>query len=71
MEVFGEFGLRRFFDVINNICVEDLNFKAELFPHVQIELSIKQRVLVDILVPESNEEKPALQFLRFLFRYRP
>lgn len=70
LEKLDEFGLRRFFDVINVICVEDLNFSAELFPYVHSEKSLKQRVLGDILEPEFNEEMPTWLFPRLLFRYR-
>lgn len=73
--VLEEFGLRRFFDVLNAICVEDLGFafgglKAYGFPLTDVDKELKARVLGDILEPEFNEEQPKRLLPRVWFRYR-
>ena len=73
--VLEEFGLKRFFDVLNAICVEDLGFafgglKAYGFPLTDVDKELKARVLGDILKPEFNEEQPKRLLPRVWFRYR-
>ena len=75
MGVLEEFGLKRFFDVLNAICVEDLGFafgglKAYGFPLTDVDKELKARVLGDILEPEFNEEQPKRLLPRVWFRYR-
>ena len=76
-EVFG-FGytrLKRFFDVLNAICVEDLGFAFNGSGVYGLQLqdvdkALKARVLGDILEPEFNEEQPKRLLPRVWFRYR-
>lgn len=72
--VLEEFGLRRFFDVLNAICVEDLGFASSMFDYsgytCYVNKELKERVLRDILEPEFNEEVPQKLLPRVLFRYR-
>lgn len=70
-----EFGLRRFFNVLNAICVEDLGFDFGRFLAYGLRLTnvdkeLKKRVLGDILEPEFNEEQPKRLLPRAWFRYR-
>lgn len=74
-DVLEEFGLRRFFDVLNAICVEDLGFKfaglkASGLPRTDVDEALKARVLGDILEPEFSEEQPKRLLPRVWFRYR-
>ena len=41
-----------FYNCLNAICVEDLGFEASIFHGVQFNLSLKVKVLTDILSPE-------------------
>lgn len=59
-----------FFNCINAICVEDLGFVSDIFPVVQFEPNLKERVLNDILSPEFNEEEPKWLIPRLIFKYR-
>lgn len=73
--VLEEFGLRRFFDVLNAICVEDLGFAFGGLKDYGLQLTgvdkeLKERVLGDILEPEFNEEQPKRLLPRVWFRYR-
>jgi len=72
--VLEEFGLKRFFDVVNVICVEDLGFASSMFDNsgftCYVNKELKERVLGDILEPEFNEEVPQKLLPRVLFRYR-
>lgn len=75
MGVLEEFGLRRFFDVLNAICVEDLGFAFNGSGVYGLQLqdvdkALKARVLGDILEPEFNEEQPKRLLPRVWFRYR-
>lgn len=70
--VLEEFGLRRFFDVLNAICVEDLGFafNDNVNFNLDVDKALKERVLGDILEPEFNEEQPKRLLPRVWFRYR-
>ena len=75
MKMLEEFGLKRFFDVLNAICVEDLGFafgslKAYGLPLTDVDKALKERVLGDILEPEFSEELPKRLLPRVWFRYR-
>ena len=74
-DVLAEFGLRRFFDVLNAICVEDLGFGFKSLGVYGLQLAfvdkeLKERVLGDILEPEFSDEPPKRRLPRMLFRYR-
>lgn len=47
-----------FYNNINAICVNDLGFPVNMFPQVQFEPSMKERVLNDILAPAFTAEEP-------------
>lgn len=67
-----EFGLNRFFDIVNAICIENLgfNFNLDAILNHGINEQLKTRVLGDILNPEFNEEQPKRLLPRMCFRYR-
>lgn len=73
--VLEEFGLKRFFNVLNAICVEDIGFafgglKAYGLQLMDVDKALKERVLGDILEPEFNENQPSQLLPRLWFRYR-
>ena len=45
------YGMTRLYQVFNAICVEDLGFCSNLFPSVQFEPGLKERVLKEIICP--------------------
>ena len=64
------FGMKKLYDVFNAICVEDLGFDVKLFPQVQFEPDLKDRVLNDILTPEFSEKESGSFISRAVFKYR-
>ena len=64
------FGMKKLYDVFNAICVEDLGFSVKLFPKVQFQLELKDRVLNDILTPEFSEQESGGFISRAVFKYR-
>lgn len=47
--VLEEHGMMPMFNILNAICVEDLGFEASLFPKVQFDPFLKERVVREIL----------------------
>lgn len=64
------FGMKKLYDVFNAICVGDLGFDVKLFPKVQFQPGLKDRVLNDILTPEFSEKESGGFFFRAMFKYR-
>ena len=66
----AHFGMKRLYDVFNAICVGDLGFDVHVFPQVQFDPALKDRVLNDILEPEFSEKETGGFFSRAFFKYR-
>lgn len=55
-----EYNMHRFLECLNAICVEDLGFANELFPHKDCDKSLKTRVLEEILAgPDIKKDASA------------
>lgn len=65
-----KFHMMDFYNCINSICVGDLWFDVKIFPSVQFEPSLKERILNDILSPEFQGEEPRGFLARIAFKYR-
>ena len=70
LEVLNRFGMRQMFNIINAICVGDLGFNASIFPEVQFEPGLKDRVVNEILAPKFSAEVPKQFFPRIVFKIR-
>lgn len=70
MEVLDQFGMRKMFNIINAICVENFGFSTYIFPEVQFDSDLKERVLNEILNPEFAGELPKGMLDRVLFKIR-
>ena len=70
LERLGEFHMREFFNCINAICVEELGFNSKIFPYVQFNPLLKDKILKDILEPEIPNEKPKNLMIRVIWKYR-
>ena len=70
IDVLKEFHMIEFFNCINSICVEDLGFVASIFPYVQFNPMMKEKVLNDILSPEFTRESPKSLIPRLIHKYR-
>lgn len=70
VDVIEQYHMKDFYNSINAICVEYLGFPVSIFPQVQFDPNLKERVLNDILFPEFSESEPQGVFKRILFKYR-
>jgi len=70
LKILNEYHMLDFFNCINAICVEDLGFESSIFPYVQFEPSVKERVVDEIMIPEFSEKEPKYLFPRVFFKYR-
>lgn len=68
--VLREYGMMPLFHIFNAICVEDLGFDAFLFPKIECDPELKERVLSEILSPEFKEKTPTGKLARVLFKFR-
>ena len=70
MEIIKEYGMLPMFNIFNAICVEDLGFNASIFPQVQFNPDLKDRVLKDIISPEYGAEEPQMIISKYWYKYR-
>ena len=70
MTIIEKYGLGNAFNVFNAICVEDLGFDSDIFPQVQFNPFLKNRVLRDILQPEFSGSLPKWLIPRVIFKIR-
>lgn len=70
LSIFKEYHMMDFFNTINAICVEDLGFSSTLFPNVQFNPYLKERILSDILYPRFPREEPSIFILRIIYKFR-
>ena len=64
------FGMTRLLNVFNAICVEELGFSSTIFPQVQFEPFLKERVLREIIEPAFGGVEPKGVIRRVIFKYR-
>ena len=71
-EVLSNFNMRDFFNIINAICVEDLDFSPGIFPTIQYNPFLKERILKEILEPEYDKKEAhhPNPIKRLLFKYK-
>lgn len=70
LEIMEQYGMTRMFNIFNAICVEDLGFDVNIFPQVQFEPFLKERVLNDILSPEFKEQEEGNIIRKYVLKYR-
>ena len=70
VDTLRDFHMYDFFDCQNAICIANLGFDKTLFPPVQIESTLKDRVLNDMLSHEFKGEPPSRFFPRVWFKFR-
>ncbi len=68
-EILVHFGMKPLFDLFNAICLEDLGFDVHLFPDLQFDTNLKERVLNDILMPEFSKKEKGGVIRRIFFKY--
>ena len=65
-----KYGMKRLYDVFNAICVGDLGFDVKIFPKVQFDPSLKDKVLKEIIAPANYKKTPTNILLRIPFKYK-
>lgn len=68
--VMEKYHMKEFFNCINAICVEDLGFQPSIFPYVQFNPSLKEKVLADVFAPKYTREEPNNLIPRLFFKFR-
>lgn len=68
--ILEKYQMKEFFDCVNAICVENLGFDTVLFPYIQFNPALKDKVLNDTLFPEFIEEEPKNFFARTLYKIK-
>jgi len=70
VEMIKKFKMTDFFNCLNAICVGDLGFDVKMFPSVQFDPFMKERVLNEILSPTFPREEPKSLVPRLTYKYR-
>ena len=70
LSVIDKYHMTDFFNTINAICVEELGFEAAIFPNVQFNPFLKDKVLADILNPRYSFEEPKYLIPRLIYKYK-
>lgn len=70
MGMLEKYHMLDFYTCINAICVGNLGFDVKIFPNVQFEPTMKERVLMDILSPEYGAAEPRGLLKRMVYKLR-
>lgn len=70
MIVLEQFGMKKIFMIFNAICVEDLGFETAIFPTVQYNPVLKDKVLKEIVAPLFSAQMPSNIVKRVIYKYR-
>ena len=65
-----KFHIKDFYNCLNAICVVDLGFSNSIFPPLQYDSLLKEKVLKDILYPEFTAEEPRGFIKKMFYKYR-
>ncbi len=68
--IINKFGMTTIFNIFNAICLDDLGFDAGVYPHLQFDPAVKERVFNEILEPEFSEEQPKNLLPRIVYKTR-
>lgn len=70
LPIIEEHGMTPFLNILNAICVGELCFDAKLFPTVQFNPDVKERVVNEVFASVYDGDKDSNIFSRNLNRYR-
>ena len=68
--VIEKYHMKVFFNIINAICVEDLGFEKSIFPQIQYNPFLKDRIFTDIINPKFSFEEPKHLIPRLRYKYK-
>lgn len=69
-KILDTYGMKPAFDIFNAICVEDLGFDSSIFPSVQFNPQLKERVLQEILFPKFKVGSPSNLLKRIPYKLK-
>ena len=70
LEVVEKYHMKEFFNIINAICVEELGFPLSMFPSIQYDPLLKDKVLADIFYPKYGLEEPSGLSARIIYKFK-
>ncbi len=70
LSVLKEYHMMDFFNILNAICVEELGFESNIFPNVQFNPILKDKVLEDIFNPKFERETPKRLLSRLIYKFK-
>lgn len=70
VETIKKFKMTDFFNCLNAICVGDLGFDVKIFPIVQFDPFMKEKVLNEIISPSFPRGEPCNLLPRLVFKYK-
>lgn len=68
--VLDKYGMMPAYNIFNAICVDELGFDASIFPRIQFNLFLKEKVLSEILSPEFSVSLPKGVVSRVIYKIR-
>ena len=68
--IVNEYKMTDFFNCLNAICVGDLGFDVKIFPNVQFDPFLKEKVLDDIISPAYKRQSPRGFLKGMIYKYR-
>lgn len=68
--ILDKYGMTPAYNIFNAICVDDLGFDSMIFPRIQFNLFLKERVLLEILSPEFSASLPKGVISRVIYKIR-
>ena len=69
-KVLEQYGMLPLYNLLNAICIEDLGFDEKLFPKTVVDVTLKERVLNEILKPEFPGVQSSGLIARSFFKFR-
>lgn len=69
LNTLDRFGMLKIFMIINAICIEDLGFESTLFPSIQYDHSMKDKVFCEIVSPKYTAQLPTNVTERVLYKF--
>lgn len=70
VEIIKRYKMLDFFNCLNAICVDNLGFDVKIFPFVQFNPFVKEKVLNEILEPSFVRDEPNIMIPRLIYKYR-
>ncbi len=69
-DVLDKCGMMPAYNIFNAICVDDLGFDSKIFPRIQFNSYLKEKVLLEILSPEFSATLPNNVVSRVIYKIR-